>query len=441
MSGEDDGFGLELAQAVPQHATAGRKRDFAPWHKPRKHWLRRHQWGVEADRLVRELGLASEQRSLSYLSLPGPDMLDVRALGEICKIHGLSLKYLGFMGDTSLAAQTELNISNNEVQSGAFFAADKRSIVRTDPLQRVAIEETVAYSDVRKFAPFDIVNIDLCNGVAGYPPHDQQRGCYDALKRIIDLQRMKRPPEQPWVLFITTRADKGCVDRDAAVQLFQALIDNCQNHPGVDAAALAALKGDKDRLDGFVRGQGLHFDDFEKCFAAAISKWLLVLANSGTPAYVIELLESSAVYSVKSPGVGDMISFGFRVRAVTAVAQDRIGLASQPAANCEVDSEPAAAIALLERLGSVTNVDRILSEGSAYQDEVQRAASVMSSARFDPDAYVDWALSQRENPGNAASQRGRVSAKGGPQVNARNSPKTALAEAYERAQRDRDSRG
>ena len=81
-------------QAEPEHAVTG-GREFAPWHHPRKQFVRIKQWCAEVNRLIPMLGLAQGD-PFRYLTLPGNELLDVRALHGVVQSRGVTLRYTGF---------------------------------------------------------------------------------------------------------------------------------------------------------------------------------------------------------------------------------------------------------------------------------------------------------------------------------------------------------
>src|SRR5712671_1554546 len=88
------------------------KKNFLPWHRPRKQFVRNDQWCHYIQELLKELNMDSG--TLTYFGLPGVDLLDVRYFGAVvCEPRSLKLRFLGF---NSAAApdsdeQIEMNIS------------------------------------------------------------------------------------------------------------------------------------------------------------------------------------------------------------------------------------------------------------------------------------------------------------------------------------------
>ena len=75
-----------------------------PWHRPRKQFIREHQWmQISKEFIQREKdgpGLVIPPEGLPevrYLTLPGIDYLDVRLLATLCNELGCCLTSTGFL--------------------------------------------------------------------------------------------------------------------------------------------------------------------------------------------------------------------------------------------------------------------------------------------------------------------------------------------------------
>src|SRR4051812_11343828 len=64
-----------------------------PWHRPRKQLVRKRQW---LGALRELLDGAAADIPVSYVGLPGSDLIDLRLMREECQEHGLTFFYLGF---------------------------------------------------------------------------------------------------------------------------------------------------------------------------------------------------------------------------------------------------------------------------------------------------------------------------------------------------------
>ena len=68
---DDDMFPITAYEA-PSRAT----KPFLPWHRPRKHFVRREQWQQQIE-ILADAGQL-EHQTIRYLGLPGTDLLDIR---------------------------------------------------------------------------------------------------------------------------------------------------------------------------------------------------------------------------------------------------------------------------------------------------------------------------------------------------------------------------
>ena len=210
MNRTEDNKNLDqgIFPSQPEHITPGgeeivRKKELKPWLLPRKQWVREKQWIVQISQLIDELDLVD--RPLRYFSLPGEDLLDVRIVLELCKQKKLQLRYLGFDNGTySQKTEAELNISKNEVfQSEVIFPG---SDVKKDDFAMIANPNSQAYNDTKVGGPYDIINLDLCDSISS----TGKDSYHHALHNLINYQIAEH--SQPWLFFLTTRADPSEVN-------------------------------------------------------------------------------------------------------------------------------------------------------------------------------------------------------------------------------------
>ena len=77
----DNIFGEEVAYEAP---LPEEKKEFLPWHRPRKQFVRHYQWCKEIRRMISHTPPADGV--LKYLGLPGVDLLDLRYFHEeVCQ--------------------------------------------------------------------------------------------------------------------------------------------------------------------------------------------------------------------------------------------------------------------------------------------------------------------------------------------------------------------
>jgi len=110
----DDGLD-EINQSEAVHSL-GPAKEFAAWHHPRKQFVRIQQWCAEVRKLIPQLGLGHGE-PFRYLTLPGNELLDVRAIHGVCSALNVKLRYLGFNSvGANTPDQIELALSQSEVR-------------------------------------------------------------------------------------------------------------------------------------------------------------------------------------------------------------------------------------------------------------------------------------------------------------------------------------
>ena len=126
-------------------------KEFKPWHKPRKQFVRREQLSALLQ------GLYEKRKPgdpLCYLGLPGTDLIDLRYLHkQLCYASGRPLRFLGFNTEAQRGnpAHVQLNVSLDEVRQLA--NVDPQSAVMHDDFRRIGNSNSVAWHRTRQFAP------------------------------------------------------------------------------------------------------------------------------------------------------------------------------------------------------------------------------------------------------------------------------------------------
>ena len=152
-------------------------KEFKPWHKPRKQFVRR-EWSALLRRLYEKRG---SRDPLCYLGLPGTDLIDLRHLHEeLCRANDRPMRFLGFNTEAQRgnSAHVQLSVSLDEVRR--LPNVDTQSDVIPDDFRRISNEHSIAWGRTRQLGPFDVVNIDLCDGLASDPPPERRIGLQGA---------------------------------------------------------------------------------------------------------------------------------------------------------------------------------------------------------------------------------------------------------------------
>ena len=350
-------------------------KEFKPWHKPRKQFVRRKQWSALLRRLYKNRGPGDPLR---YLGLPGTDLIDLRYLhDQLCSDNARPLCFLGFNTEAQRGspAHVELNISLDEIRQ--LPNVDKQSAVLSDDFRLVGNENSIAWSRARQLGPFDVVNIDLCDGLASDPPQNDG-SIYTALAHLMALQA-KNP--NPWLLLISTRIGRGLFDADAERQLIGLFRENVAKCEGFAEVCKELLDSDVESIDPATCSEA----DLLILMIVAIGKWLSKLVQVQGPSRV--QLASTHGYRIDPVAAWeDLVSFALRFDPVIAASPDALSpTAPDPEDECTT------AKAILKRSAHRLDVDSILKQRPDLHEElIGETEKLLALARYDVARYRPW---------------------------------------------------
>jgi len=359
------------------------KKEFLPWHKPRKQFVRHYQWCKQIELLLNNTTPADQ--TLKYLGLPGNDLLDLRYFhDQICIKRGLSLKFLGFNkciksgGDD----QTELNISLDEVRR--LKNIDASSEVIADDFCCVSNEASVAWKQTKAYGPYDVINIDLCNGFAAHKPGGVENTHYMAISRLFGLQAKRM---EPWLLFLTTRTGEQDVDADVLDKFVNKYLSNLSECADFKTASNEVMGIDNDKsLQDSLKAP----DGYLGVFLVGLCKWLIGLAVGQNPPSKVEV-KSTIGYCVDvNSKHDDLISIALRIEPTFLPPSDPLGL-SAPSENgiteCVLATKAVKRLQISKRI----NADTVLSGNlKLYTEMCESTVQLLIAARYDCDAYQEW---------------------------------------------------
>jgi hypothetical protein len=356
------------------------RRDFLPWHAPRKQYVRDKQWAREIGQLLDEIQPA--EHALKYLGLPGTDLLDLRHIhGTLCVPRGLDLRFLGFNTAAlpTSPAQVELNISLDEVKR--LSGVDPRSDVISDDFTRLAFDSSIAWNRAFALGPYDVINLDLCGSIAGTSPHLDQT-YYKAINRLLSLQARSKTP---WLLLVTTRIGPDHVHKEVLSALLEKYAENLANCQPFAAASTSLFQvADRAAAETAM----VQADKRGVCLLlSAIAKWLLSIALRQQPPTTVELRSVLGYRVTPSVGHEDLASLALKFSPTFLYGGDPIGLApgAQQPDECDL------ATRALPRVAYMRDVDKTLAEDQTLLAQlIDASATLLASARYDETAYRAW---------------------------------------------------
>lgn len=381
MPPPDEEHADDIVLAAVYEAPLPTPKEFLPWHLPRKQYVRHYQWCEQIRRLLDDIDLADG--TLKYLGLPGIDLLDLRYFhSEICETRHINLRFLGFNSSAmpTSTAHTELNISLDEVRRLA--RVDPMSDVVRDNFALVAKENSIACRKARELGPYDVINLDLCDGFGAQPPNAIDHTYYDAVRSLLALQARSK---SPWLFLLTTRADKPNIDAEVLQTLLGKYIDNLATCAQFRDASVE--KFDIETKDSLLAAAETA-EGILPVFLTGLCKWFIALALAHQPPISVELC-SVMGYRVNQGAIQeDLISLALRFTPTFVPAGDPLGLANKPAV---APDECILSTRVLKRVAKRVDADKKLSDdGVLKQKMIDATASLLEIARYDIEAYKAW---------------------------------------------------
>lgn len=383
----------QVYQDIRPSLTEKDEREFFPWHKPRKHYLRIHQWCAELRALIKQNNY-QEGDVLHYLGFPGEDFLDLRVLQGVCERAKVKLRYLGFDRTASYAGREfRFNLARHEVFKLGFIQTP--SYVLKDDFCVLSNVRSIAYRETSKFRQFDVINIDLCDSIASptdveYPPY------FDAIKRLCDLQVLGRTT--PWVLFLTTRAVRDQIDTRTKDKLFNCVRCNIRDHSDFASALEKSLSLDDNKIKEEISDAAqLNHPALVNLFGLAIGKWLLQMMVDAVPKLRVRLLKSYS-YRVETEEP-DMLSLAFIFEPHVTLPVDKSGLTPAGISVGQAPDEKLLALDLLNAFCEVADIDSFLhTNEDTHNKMTDKCAELLESVHYDKEGYKKWVAKNRWTP-------------------------------------------
>ena len=352
-----------------------------PWHKPRKQYVRHYQWCAEINLMLDEA--PRPDNTLKYLGLPGSDLLDLRHFhSKVCGPRELGFRFLGFnsAAQPSSPSQTEMNISLDEVRR--LPGIDPRSEMLGDDFVKLADDNSIAWNKAVELGPYDVVNLDLCDGFGAAAPSSLDNTYYNAVGRLMALQA--RTPT-PWLLLLTTRVGDDHVHPEVLDRLLRKYIENLETcNPFRERSRTLFACED----DAGTRAAATGANQLLPLFLCGLCKWLLGLALKQQPPTTAELKNVIGYRVYGRAEHEDLISVALRFTPTFQPAADTEGLGNYALVGPD---ECNLSVGMLNRVAVRVDADAILRGNAALRGRmVDSSAALLASARYDSRAYREW---------------------------------------------------
>lgn len=371
-----DLFGNNVYEAAPRY-----KKIFLPWHRPRKQFVRHKQWCEQIKLLIQET--LPDNKVIKYLGLPGDDLLDLKYFHrEICVPNGLGLRYLGFNNSAEATSpqNVELNISRDELNKMQYI--DPRSDVIPDNICQIANKKSMAWQRSFAMCPFDIINIDLCDGFAKDPPAKFLHSHYEALSQLLTFQKTQK---QPWLFFLTTRTSKGDIQQEVFNKLKQLYNQNLKDCPSFFEKSKDHFSIiDEDSLNNAIETE----KGISDVFLISLCKWISGMLLSQIPPSKISLKSVIGYKVAKEASNPDLMSIALKVEPNFTPTADSLGLTVPKTSilnECDIAS------GIVNRVFKQVDADSILNDNIELMNEmIEMSMQLLKEARYDVSGYKDW---------------------------------------------------
>lgn len=364
------------------------RKEFLPWHRPRKQFVRHNQWLKQIEKMVEEV--MPDNNILKYLGLPGDDLLDLRYFHDnICVPKDLRLKFLGFnrSAGASEPLKAELNISIDEVIK--LKNVDPTSSIIGDDICQIARDKSIAWERSHTTGPFDVINIDLCDGIGSQPTDQFQETHYNTINRLMALQA-RRP--KPWLLLITTRTGLEHINTGVLERLRRLYHENLIQCPPFNTASVKSFSiGSEEELNASIVNEKSASD----IFLISLCKWIASIASSQVPLVKVELKSVLGYKVAKESKHQDLVSIALKIIPTMATATDEVGLAVRSTIPTPaISSECSAAAKIVTRVAKFVDVDEILAKDDGLmKNMIDMSTALLTKARYDITGYDIWARS------------------------------------------------
>lgn len=414
-SAETSDLGEDIVQdKLPEHIDleAVGKRAFKPWHRVHKQFIRERQWNHEIAYLVKQLrrtlqknesdwGEVDEiessdtpisenlriERPLRFFTLPGEDLLDVRCLWDALRSEEIYLRFLGF--DATMAQKgSGSRTAIAEAAVTQLSRVAKNSTVVASKFQDIAQKNTQAWQYFRRYGPYDVVNLDLCNSLV---PRGVPGEITDQVNAVMSLLEYQNQFQRGiWLLFITTQVDRDTVDQVEMNMLAGPTRANCEQHPDFAGVMSERVPDAFSGADHQCDISKLSADQLVSIFGVVVGKWLCSVLVNANPRWTVKMLRTYR-YVIKQDTKVQMLSMGFKLIPHISPPIDKTGLSNLKTVSKPVPSELELAMQMLEASRSVDDVDQLLlANENERQRLVQAQAELLAGAGYDKVAYLKW---------------------------------------------------
>lgn len=276
----------------PQQAIPIRLDKLFPWHRPRKQKVREHQWvglaRVFIDRLKTKGHLATQEivlpdgsrfrlkPEIRYLTLPGVDYLDARLIGQMCLEQDCQLVSVGFLNEANKpTVLARAKVRETALIHGKYISDTSTTFPRD--FESICEADGASLNELRRRAPFHIVNIDACGSMAPVRAEHAQR-LIDSIYKLVELQLGRA--NHNWLFFLTVDVRSRDFDSETFERLCNAIKKNATENAEFSTQAIDFFKvGATTAEEAIEHAKNVDGRSFLNVFTLGFVKWMLHLAQ------------------------------------------------------------------------------------------------------------------------------------------------------------------
>jgi len=319
-----------------------------PWHKLRKHWVRKKQWH-HTMRDVLKSNTYNEAKVINYFGFPGEDLLDIRVLGDYLNQKKLKLKVFGLESNGSNDGEMA-DMMGSRLSDLPYV--DELSRIELSSFESLSSDKSKLHSEIRGCEPFNIVNLDFTGSVLS---NGEAESRLNAIKNLLNNQFTRQ--YKPWLFFITTRIDCASVDVAWVSKIIEGpLIDNINEHEDFRESFNIMIMEDEEFNIKSVRAPEKLEDKFEKVYLISLLKWML--KNAAKSSVDMKVYNVGKYIVNKGSQRPDMASVVIKFVKKDYVG-DAAGVVGDKCKVVEID-ELSIALKIVDKVDEYLDIDEIL---------------------------------------------------------------------------------
>lgn len=329
--------------------------EFKPWHKPRKQFVRKEQWIRHIKGIIDKNDIRNRARPFNYLTLPGPDLLDLRLVADICELEDVKLRYLGFCkADEEESDRLRRNVSEFDISRIERVVSGSKVV--SAPIQDIQRKKSEAHVALFQGGTYDAINIDACSPIANQD-NDGTGRLIETIRHLAKYQIDNC--RDPWMLFLTSPIQTDSISDQSFTSICAQIQNNKDNSSEFADEIVNQFNQGEDLQEYINRISGQNSKEFLSLICLGLTKWLIHLSEQVH--YRVKIMKSFCYSTFQhEPFTPNLASLCFLFEPRTMTMSDKTGLTVNlpliGGSNIGIDDH----IRALRKTNEIVNVDDVL---------------------------------------------------------------------------------